>query len=444
MSTAEPAAYGRASRADSPIRLRELEIVREIAESFLTATQALEVYRLALQRLTPLVHASFASIFLRDPADALLLKLECAHNWPQASARHLADLRIRIGRGPTGRAVAERVAVEVEDIFADESCREWWEPARELGFAALISLPLMANGAATGAVSFYYARPHRFSDDERHALSLLAAQLAAMSSRARRFEEMNAANVALKRERQALLEKIGEAAQLERSKDEFLAGVSHDLRTPLTAILGYAALLSDGTVGELPAVHVDIVHRIDRAATGLLRLINDLIELTQIRLGHATVISADTDAVLLARHAADRLGAPATDARLTIDAAAARIAMTTDADKVVRILCTLLGRACDVSGAREVRLVVRSTTDDAVIWEVRIAEGPIGDAAGADLFDELHQLGAAGYRDGGGARLGLELCARNAELLGGSLTAASVADAGGALSLRLPRRPPPD
>lgn len=81
------------------LRQRELEIAREIAHAFLTATQPLEVYRLALARVTPLVGASFSSVFLRDAADPDLLKLVCAQNWPQSSARFLSQLRIRVGRG---------------------------------------------------------------------------------------------------------------------------------------------------------------------------------------------------------------------------------------------------------------------------------------------------------------------------------------------------------
>ncbi len=65
---------------DRSLRQLELEVAREIIDAFLTANNAVEVYRLALARLTPLVNASFASIFLRDPADPTLLKMACAQN----------------------------------------------------------------------------------------------------------------------------------------------------------------------------------------------------------------------------------------------------------------------------------------------------------------------------------------------------------------------------
>ena len=151
-----------ASRLPGSLRQRELQIAGEIAQALLSATRPLEVYRLALARVTPLVGASFSSVFLRDSVDATLLKLVCAQNWPQSSARFLGQMRIRVGRGPTGRAVAEGTAFEVQDVFAEPGLREWWDPAREMGFTSLISLPLRREGDVTGALTFYFEGAHRF------------------------------------------------------------------------------------------------------------------------------------------------------------------------------------------------------------------------------------------------------------------------------------------
>ena len=158
----------------SPWRQRELHVTREIAQAFLEASHPLEVYRIALARVTPLVDASFSSVFMRDPDDPGLLKLECAQNWPQSSARFLSQMRIREGRGPTGRAVSERRPFAVVNLFDDPGLREWWEPARELGFTALVALPLETADGVIGALSFYFEAPHEFHDEELHLLQLLA------------------------------------------------------------------------------------------------------------------------------------------------------------------------------------------------------------------------------------------------------------------------------
>lgn len=164
----------------------EVEVTRSIADSSLTASSALEVYRVALSRITPIVGATFASIFLRDEQDPGLLRLACAQSWPQSSARFLAELRIREGRGPTGRAVHEGKTVEIIDIFEDPSLQDWWEAAREIGFVSIIALPLAFNGRVRGAVSFYFRQRREFDHQSRALLGVVAHQLAATAERARR------------------------------------------------------------------------------------------------------------------------------------------------------------------------------------------------------------------------------------------------------------------
>lgn len=162
----------------------ELEVASEVAASILSASSPLETYRRALARLTPLVGASFASVFLRDRDDPDLLRLACAHNWPQSSARFLSDVRIREGKGPTGRAVRQGASIEVEDIFADDSVGAWLEPARELGFTSMTAHPLLADDRVFGALSFYFVDRQQFDDRARTLLRIVAHQLASTAERA--------------------------------------------------------------------------------------------------------------------------------------------------------------------------------------------------------------------------------------------------------------------
>ena len=193
------------------LRERELEVAREIAEAFLTASSPLEVYRLALGRVTPLVGASFASVFLRDEKDPRLLRLVCAQSWPQAAARWLGEMRIMVGRGPTGRAVGRNRAVEVPDVFSEPSLREWWDPARELRFRSMTSLPLAVEGKAFGAVSFYFAEPRPFGAGERELLAVVAHQLASTAERARLAADLESGSLALDRQNRSLLRSIADA-----------------------------------------------------------------------------------------------------------------------------------------------------------------------------------------------------------------------------------------
>lgn len=150
-----------------------------IADCLLSPSSPLEAYRRVLACVTPLVGAAFASVFERERADPRLLRLVCAHNWPQPAARYLAAMRIMAGRGPTGRAAGTNRRVEVPDVFADPALEEWWEPARELGFASMVALPLGDRSGAYGVLSFYFTESGAFDQEDIALLGAVAERLTA-------------------------------------------------------------------------------------------------------------------------------------------------------------------------------------------------------------------------------------------------------------------------
>lgn len=410
------------------LRDRELDVAREVAHAFLTASTPLEVYRLVLARVTPLVRATFSSVFLRDPSDPTLLKLTCANSWPQSSARYLGEMRLRVGRGPTGRAVSDMRPIEVRDVFADPALREWRDPASELGFVSLISLPLRNGDQAAGALTFYFDEPHDFDDDERHLLMLVADQLAVASARVEMQHTQRAEIERLRAENERLRDRVGAGEEAKRLKDEFLANISHELRTPLTSILGYADLLTGGQTGPLPATQRNAVERIENSARVLLHLISDLLELSQIKLGRATLNVAPDDAVLIARRALDEAGSPAAGVRVTLDAPDDRIPLMVDGEKVVKILENLLSNAYKFTSHGSVTLSVRTIGEDgsdAIEWSVTDTGTGIPAGQHEAIFDEFRQVDGSSTRLYGGTGLGLALCRALARLLNGRITVRS-------------------
>src|SRR5918911_3896278 len=96
--------------------VRELVAVREIAHAFLTADRPEEVFQFALERVSPLVGASFASVYLVDGASELM-RLVAAYNWPERFRPYRSEMRVRMGFGPSGAAAAERRAVGGPPLF---------------------------------------------------------------------------------------------------------------------------------------------------------------------------------------------------------------------------------------------------------------------------------------------------------------------------------------
>src|SRR5947199_10407256 len=97
----------RAPAESSDAGLRELMAVREIVHAFLTADRPEDVFQFALDRVSPLVGASFACVYLIDGASELM-RLGAVHNWPAQYSPFLGEIRVRLGFWPRGEAARVR------------------------------------------------------------------------------------------------------------------------------------------------------------------------------------------------------------------------------------------------------------------------------------------------------------------------------------------------
>ncbi|HEX6557951.1 MAG TPA: HAMP domain-containing sensor histidine kinase, partial [Longimicrobiales bacterium] len=247
-------------------------------------------------------------------------------------------------------------------------------------------------------------------------------------------------NMRLRAANQQLHAQVGEAEEARRLKNEFLANMSHELRTPLTSILGYTYLLRN-QLGHLSDDQDGALGKIDASAGALLRLINDLLELTQLKLGRAEVVNAPEDAVLLAKRAAELAGATSENVTFRLLAMPDRIPIETDGEKVLKILENLLSNAHKFTTRGEVSLTVRQTgpkNDRRVEWTVKDTGIGIPEDQLEHIFDEFRQVDGSSTRLYGGTGLGLALSLGLAQLLGGEIHVDSVPGQGSTFVLRLP------
>ncbi len=425
----------------------------QIARAFLTASRPAEVYRLAIEQVSPLVGAAFGCVFLFDSEEGLL-QVVAAHNWPQTYAGYLEDLRIRPGYGPTGQAFAENRAVDVSDIFADPSIQDWWDPAWELGFASAVSLPLAPRGTPLGVLTFYFHAPGETDTVDHSLLRLVADQLAATAQKAHLIEDLQRANARLTDQNIELEARYRDAEEARQLKNELLANVSHELRTPLTTILGYAYLVREGMAGAEPAPDLAPLHKIESAAAALMELINNLLDLTHLQLGRVTIEREICDAVALTRAALSALDAPRDEVQLRADTPAEPLRMYTDPVQVLRILRNLIGNALKFTLAGEVRIQLDAGAPGApapasaeaggggaqkmIRWNVRDTGIGIDPQHHEAIFDEFRQVDGSPTRRFGGTGLGLALARGLARRLGGDITVESELGQGATFTLVLP------
>jgi signal transduction histidine kinase len=428
---------------------RELQAAHDIAHAFLTATSPDEVYHLALERVSPLVGAAFASVFVRESAE--MLRLAAWWNWPERYADFLDHYRVRVGAGPTGVAVAENRPVEVFDLHADPLLEDWWEVARELDFTASVSLPLVTGMEPEGAITFYFRSGEALRDSDRSLLRLVADQLAATALKAHLIDDLQTANRQLRRQNVELEARFREAEEARRLKSEFMANVSHELRTPLTAILGYTYLLREGISGELCEDQRASVEKIETSGTELLGLINDLLDLSNLQLGRLPIQPETTDAVALLHSVASQFS-PAPGVEVVHETPEVSVPVHTDASLVLRILRHLVSNAFKFTPAGRVALRVKvvagspwteearasGSTEHRVVWEVEDTGIGIAPEQVERIFDEFRQLDGSPTRRYGGTGIGLALSRKLARRLGGDIGVRSRPGEGSVFTLAVP------
>ena len=420
--------------------LRELIAIREIVHAFLTADQPEEVFQFALDRVSPLVGASFACVYLIDGASELM-RLAAVHNWPERFTPFLGEMRVRLGFGPSGEAAAERRMIEVPDVSSDPSLEDWAEVANELGFRAIVALPLQTGDGVLGAVAFYFERAGAISAETRSLLRMVADQMAATAQKARLIDDLRRANAALLESNAELERQFAALVDARRVKDEFLANISHELRTPLTAVMGYLTLLEEGIAGPVTPEQRNHLAQVKTSSHQLLDLIGDLLELTSLKRGGVEVAMSAFDIRDPLHEAISTTRGRADGVALRVSEPESPVMMVSDQRMIAKLLVALLSNAYKFTSAGEVRLSV-TTRNGRVVYRVVDTGIGIPESMQAQVFEEFRQVDGSTTRRYGGSGLGLSLAQRLAHLLGGEIYLESVPGEGSAFHVELPMGEP--
>jgi signal transduction histidine kinase len=416
--------------------LRELIAIREIVHAFLTADRPEEVFQFALDRVSPLVGASFACVYLVDGASELM-RLAAVHNWPERFAPFLGEMRVRLGFGPSGEAASERRVIEVPDVLADPSLEDWAEVANELGFRAIVALPLQTGDGVLGAVAFYFSAAGAISAETRSLLRMVADQMAATAQKARLIEDLRRANGALLETNAELERQYVALLDARRVKDEFLANISHELRTPLTAVMGYLALMEEGLAGPVTAEQLRTLTQVKLSSQHLLDLIGDLLELTTLKRGGLEVVPTAFDVRDPLHDAVTATRGRSEQVALRVSEPETAAIMVSDRRKIAKLLVALLSNAYKFTSQGEVKLSVEVKSDRAVY---RVQDTGIGipEEMRTLVFEEFRQADGSSTRRYGGSGLGLSLAQRLARLLGGQIFVDSAVGEGSTFRVELP------
>jgi signal transduction histidine kinase len=240
-------------------------------------------------------------------------------------------------------------------------------------------------------------------------------------------------------------ERAQQVAEANMAKSRFLANVSHELRTPLNAIVGYNALALSGLYGDVTAELRGAHERIRTAAEHLLRVVNDVLDLSKIEVGRMDVELRPVALEPLLESVAAIVDPVAEAKGVRVDLVVARDLpeITTDARRVKQILLNLGTNAIKFTERGAVTFVAKRG-DGAGSGTVQIAIEDTGVGIARDdldrIFEEFEQVRPSGRGDSivRGTGLGLAVSRKLARLLGGDVTVDSQLGQGSRFSLSLP------
>jgi len=215
-----------------------------------------------------------------------------------------------------------------------------------------------------------------------------------------------------------------EALAATHAKSEFLANMSHEIRTPMTAILGFAETLSESTQDK---VSLDAVETIQRNGEHLLAIINDILDLSKVESGKMDLETLATSPSEVVDQVVSLVKVKADGAGLNLDVdyiGKFPSEIKTDPTRLRQVLINLLGNAIKFTEVGGVKVLVRFLQNDGEPkLQFDIIDSGIGmsDQQAERLFQPFMQADNSVTRKFGGTGLGLTICKRLAEMLGGDL-----------------------
>jgi GAF domain-containing protein len=234
----------------------ELKTLSEVGQAVSSTLDLGTVLETIVARAVELSGADSGGIFRYRKANREF-RLGTSYGMPEDLVGAIRGVRIREEETNMGRAVRERVPIEIPDLAEVPNF-----PLRDLfydaGYRSFMTVPLVGPNRIFGALNIQRKAAGAFPPNTVKLMETFATQSVLAIQNARLFREVE--------------EQGQELAVASQHKSQFLANMSHELRTPLNAILGYTELLADGIYGELSEKSRGVLERVQANGKHLLGL----------------------------------------------------------------------------------------------------------------------------------------------------------------------------
>jgi PAS domain S-box-containing protein len=427
-----------------------------LLEAISTGMPLAAVLNKACLGLEAALPGALGSVLLVDRDSGALVHGSAPH-LPEAYSRAIDGARPGPSAGSCGTAVHRREPVIVADIASDPLWQAYAASALQHGLRACWSVPVLDGaGEAVATFAVYHREPRQPAAEQLELVARLARIVGIAIARHRHDEALHDSNRELQRYRDRLEELVTErtrelqqaqtqAEAANQAKSEFLANMSHEIRTPMNGVLGMLEVLERTRLTEQQA---ELVHTARDSGRTLLAIIDDILDFSKIEAGRMNVERTPMALAEVVETLAEALVPVAlrqqVDLSVYVDPRLPRL-VACDALRLRQILFNLAGNAIKFSGGRSERrgrVALRVTQAQQAPFALVLAviDNGIGMSkeALARLFKPFTQAEASTTRRYGGTGLGLTICKRLAELLGGRIEVTSRRGAGSTFTVVLP------
>src|SRR5258706_3206028 len=258
------------------------------------------------------------------------------------------------GAGLLGRVLASGKPKWFVDLAADGPLPERTHAAAQAGLRSGFGFPVLVEEKIIGVLEFYSVERVHPDEEFLNMLGHIGSQLGQVIIRQRAEEDLQRAKAS--------------AESANRSKSEFLTTMSHEMRTPMNAILGMADVLAETSLGE---AQQDYVRVFQSAGANLLDLINDVLDFSKVESGHIALESIGFELRVFLERVVEMMASRAHARRLHLGLEilpGVPAGLVGDPNRLRQILINLIGNAIKFTELGSVTLRVEPDTEGAAGW----------------------------------------------------------------------------
>jgi signal transduction histidine kinase len=409
--------------AELAAKIAQLEALREVGEVVGSSLDLDEVLDRIVSNAVRLTGTDGGSIMEYEEADGTF-RVRAAHGSSPELLRRLRSIRIHRDSTLVGRAAVSGRPLAEADLGSTQRDPHL-DALYEDGWRSALAVPIRRQEQLLGALVIRRRSTGDFDPETCELLETMAGQSALAIVNARLFGELD--------------NKRSELEVASRHKSEFLASMSHELRTPLNAVIGFSEVLLDRMFGELNERQEDYLRDIWTSGRHLLELLNEILDLSKVEAGEMVLEPAIVSVPGVLEYAVSlvRERAGAHGIHVGVEVAGDVGLVETDELRLKQVVLNLVSNA------------VKFTPDGGSVW-VR------SDRDGADLLVTVTDTGVGvpredrerifeSFQQGGrgapreeGTGLGLTLCRRIVDLLGGHMWLTSEVGVGSTFGFSVP------